>query len=185
MTLRSKLIRAVLSCSLLVGVVAGCDAFNALLKLGDCNAGYLTANEILALNTSARDFLASQSPPTTIEVMTPAQSQAVATFLESNQAQCLEEILNLLEQDPSSLQGLAELAAAFEGTSSQFDPNTATRDDIEGIFNQVFTGATGGNPNGNSNGNGNGNDDDDDNGNGNDNDDDDDNDNGNNNDNGG
>lgn len=144
MTTRSKLVRAVVSCSLLVGVVAGCDAFNALLKLGDCNAGYLTANEILALNTSARDFLASQNPPTTIEVMTPAQSQAVATFLEANQSQCLEEILALVEQDPSTMQGLAELAAAFEGTTSQFDPNSATPEDIQAIFNQIFTAATGG-----------------------------------------
>ncbi len=161
MAMRSKVIRAVVSCSLLVGVFAGCDAFNALLKLGDCNAGYLTANEILALNTSARDFLASQDPPATIDVMTPAQSQALATFLELNQAQCLEEILNLLEQDPSTLQGLAALAAAFEGTNSQFDPDTATRDDIENIFNQVFSGASSGNTNGNSNSNGNDNDDDD------------------------
>lgn len=166
MSTRSKWVQSVVSCALLIGVVAGCDAFNALLKLGDCNAGYLTANEILALNTSARDFLASQSPPTTIDVMTPAQSEAIATFLELNQAQCLEEILNLLEQDPSTMQGLAALAAAFEGSSSQFDPNTATRDDIEEIFDQVFTGATGGNANGNSNGNSN---DDDDNENDNDN----------------
>lgn len=158
MTTRSKMFKAAVSCSLLVGVVAGCDAFNALLKLGDCNAGYLTANEILALNTSARDFLASQTPPTTIDVMTPAQAQAVATFLELNQAQCLEEILNLLEQDPSTMQGLAALAAAFEGTNSQFDPESATRDDIENIFDQVFTGATGRNTNGNSNENENEND---------------------------
>jgi hypothetical protein len=161
MKAKRTVLAALFSCAALIGAT-GCDAFNALLKLGDCNAGYLTANEILALNTSARDFLASQDPPQQIDVMTAAQAQALATFLELNQAQCLDEILALTDQDPSTLLGLAELAAAFEGTNSQFDPNSATADDIRNIFNQVFSGSGAGNTNGNSNSNSNGNSNDDD-----------------------
>jgi hypothetical protein len=127
-------------CGLVAGL-AGCDAFTALTKLGDCNAGFLTATEILALNVSARDFLAQADPPVTIDVMTDAQAQAVATFLELNDAQCAQEIEALAEQadsDPDSVQGLDDLAAAFEGTDSSFDPQNVTAEDLQAIFDSIF-----------------------------------------------
>lgn len=118
----------------------GCDSLTALTKLGDCSAGFLTSSDILGLNASVKDLLAQQNPPVDIPSLSEAQAQALATFLEANDANCASEIEALIEKadsDPESVQGLADLAAAFDGTNDAFDPENVSSSDLENILNNI------------------------------------------------
>ena len=121
----------------------GCDSLSALTKLGDCSASFLTASDIVGLNASVKDLMAQQDPPTVIPTLSESQAQALADFLEANDANCVAEIQAVIEKadsDPNSVQGLDELAAAFEDSDDAFDPENVTADDLENILANIVSG---------------------------------------------
>lgn len=119
---------------------AGCDVFaisGALAKIANCEIGALTGTEIRVLSEAAASAINTQDPSAGATPMTQQQAQAVVNFLAANSvSNCddLENLINQADQDPSSLQGLAELAAAFAGTGDTFDPDNVSASDLQNIF---------------------------------------------------
>ncbi|GMU32731.1 MAG: hypothetical protein HS101_13220 [Planctomycetia bacterium] len=136
--------RSKLFCLLFAGGIfagsAGCDVLilpGALAKLANSAIGDLTASEIRALSQIAVEVINSQAPGTGAIPLTEAQSQALVNFLDANNVQTFEELealLNEAQGDPSAIQGLEELAAAFAGGDQEFDPDNPTQQDLEEIF---------------------------------------------------
>lgn len=104
--------------------VAGCDAFvipGALLKVANCEIGELTATEIRVLSEAAADLINEQDPSANATGLTQEQAQAIVNFLAANNVKTCEDLENLFEQDLESIQGLEELAAAFQDTDDLRD----------------------------------------------------------------
>lgn len=137
---RSKLAGWALAGALFVGT-AGCDTLvlpSALAKLANSALGDLTADEIRVLTKMAADLINSQIPGANAAALTQAQSQAIVDFLDANNVTTFEELQMLIDQaqgDPSAIQGLDALAAAFAGSNQSFDPNNPTPEDLQNIFN--------------------------------------------------
>lgn len=136
---RGKLVGLMLAGGIFVGS-AGCDVLilpGALAKLANSTVGDLTASEIRVLSQIAVEVINSQSPGAGAMPLTEAQSQALVDFLDANNVLTFEELealLNEAQGDPSAIQGLAELAAAFAGGDQAFDPDNPTQQDLEEIF---------------------------------------------------
>lgn len=134
MNLKKLLTCAVLSGMCLFGSV-GCGNLalaSGLAKLASGAVGDLTADEIAALSQLAADAVNAEDPNAGLEPFTPAQSQAIVDFLDANNVNTLEELEALIvaaETDPTAVQGLLELAEAFD-----FDPTNPSPDD----FNEVL-----------------------------------------------
>ena len=135
--------------ALFVGT-AGCDVFvlpSALSKLANSALGDLTADEIRVLTQIAADVINSQQPGLSASGLTQGQSQAIVDFLDANNVGTFEELQMLIDQaqgNPSSIQGLAALAAAFAGSDQSFDPDNPTEEDLENIFNFMQQNQQGG-----------------------------------------
>ncbi len=131
-------------CVMMLGALtfgaAGCDLFSipsALAKLANCEIGALTAAEFKALSQVAADAINSQDPSAGATALTDAQAQAIVNFLAANNVLNCEDLENLFDQaaqDPGSIQGLAELAAAFQETGDTFDPDSVSPDDLRNVF---------------------------------------------------
>lgn len=135
----SKFLGLLLAGGIFVGS-AGCDVLilpGALAKLANSAVGDLTASEIRVLSQVAVEVINSQAPGTNAMPLTEAQAQALVDFLDANNVVTFEELETLLNEaqgDPSAIQGLAELAAAFAGGDQEFDPDNPTLQDLEEIF---------------------------------------------------
>lgn len=123
----------------------GCNTLvlpGALAKLANGAVGELTAEEIAALSQIGAEFINSQNPGTAF-TFNQEQSQAIVNFLDQNGVNTLEELEALFqeaESNPDAIVGLEELAAAFEGTDEDFDPDSVSEGDLEEIFNFVEQG---------------------------------------------
>lgn len=133
-----------LVCVLMLGGLtfgsAGCDLFtipDALTKLANCEIGSLTATEIRVLSEIAADAINTSDPSAGAEPLTQDQAQAIVNFLAANNVQTCDDLQDLFDQsetDPGSIQGLAELAAAFQSSEDEFDPENVTREDLQNVF---------------------------------------------------
>lgn len=128
-----------LSTVIFVGA-SGCDTFilpGALAKLANNQLGALTGDEIRALSQVAADFINAQVPGAGATAFTPEQAQAIANFMMANgvtTAEDLDALLMMAANDPGSVQGLAELAEAFQGTGQEFDPDAPTEEELSQLF---------------------------------------------------
>ncbi len=139
-----------LVCFVMVGCLtagaAGCDVFaliSAAAKLSSGQIGDLTADELRVLSQAGADFINSQTPGAGAQPLTQAQAQAIADFLDANNVQSEMDLQNLIMQaqtDPGSVQGLVELAQAFQGSGDSFDANSPTEEELNALFNEVFNG---------------------------------------------
>lgn len=140
-----RVLLVVALCGACVFGSVGCGALalpSALAKLAAGNVGDLTPEEILALSQVAADFINSQNPGAAVE-LTPEQAAAIANFLDQNNVTTLEELEALFmeaETNPDAIVGLDELAAAFEGTADDFDPDSVTDEDLQELFDFLEQG---------------------------------------------
>jgi hypothetical protein len=138
------------SICLFVVVGTGCvfeSILTAGLKIANGQLNQLSANEILLLNQAVIDFLKSENPGTELTPLTPAQAQAVVTFLQANGITTPESLQGLImdAQNGGTINGLDELAAAFAGSENQFaDPDNPTQEELDALFGQAFGGNGGG-----------------------------------------
>lgn len=134
-----RVLLVIAMCGACVFGSVGCGTLalpSALAKLAAGNVGDLTPEEILALSQVAADFINSQEPGAAVE-LTPEQAAAIATFLDQNNVTTLDELEALFmeaEANPDAIVGLDELAAAFEGTADDFDPDSVTDEDLQEVF---------------------------------------------------
>lgn len=111
-------------------------------KVASGQISQLTSGEIKILNQTVTDVLASTNPGFTAEPLTDAQAEALSSFLKSNNLNTIEDFEALkttAETNPESLQGLDELAAAFNNGQDYQGQDF----DLDAIFNALF-GASGG-----------------------------------------
>jgi len=143
-------------CIALIGCLAigtaGCGtdplvaAATGAMKIAGGQMSQLTATEVQAISQLVVNLINEETggsqPPLTAE-----QAAAIVAFLQANNINTPEDITALIEQaqqDPSSIQGLDELAQAFLGTESEFDPNNVDPETLA----EILAGAFGGNPGG-------------------------------------
>lgn len=151
-------------CALLVAglsvSVTGCigeTIFSATAKLLGGQISQLTPTEIQLLNEAVLSVLRAQNPGFNPQSLTTAQATALSNFFKANNINSLEDIESLKSQvqnDPNAIQGLDELAAAFEGSDTGIDETNA-EDSLDAIVQALF-GGTGTGSNGDGDGNGSG-----------------------------
>ncbi len=118
------------------------DLMGAGIKVLNGQISTLTAGEVKALNAVAIGVI-NESAGSNLQPLSDAQAQAVAGFFEANNLDTPEDFQQLADtaaQDPSSIQGLDELAAAFQGTETNLDPNNLDPDELQGLLESIFTG---------------------------------------------
>lgn len=126
---------------------AGCipaamlDLLNAGMKIMNEQISTLTPQEIKTLNEVAIGIINEQTgqnlPPLTDE-----QADAISAFFVANELNTFadfEQLADQAEADPSQIEGLAELAAAFDNIDAD-DPDP---DELEDLFESIFTGGQG------------------------------------------
>lgn len=122
----------------------GGSLISALGKLTSANIGGLTGDEIQILSDSAKNLLSQSDPAAaSLPALTDDQAGALANFFNSNGLNSPDAFGTFAQNaaaDPGSVKGLDELAAAFAGSASSFDPNAVTEDDLNNLFMQVFGG---------------------------------------------
>lgn len=138
-------IALVLVGSIVLGA-AGCgsnpllDAASAGLKIANNQMSQLTSNEVLALSQLVISVVTEETGAT-IPALTTEQAAAIVAFLQANNINSPDDLALLIENaenDPSSIQGLDALAAAFAGSENAFDPNNPDPQTIGAIFAQAF-----------------------------------------------
>jgi hypothetical protein len=105
------------------------------LKVANSQMATLTGAEIKALSEAAVAIINSQTGGTG-QPLTDEEAAAVAAFLAANNVNSPDDMQRLVtaaESDPSSVQGLAELAAAFG-----LDPNDPNPDVVRNALEQLF-----------------------------------------------
>jgi hypothetical protein len=125
-----------------IGVAAGgcavgpvSDLVSAGLKVANNQMSQLTGAEIKAMSDAAIALLNSQTGGTG-QPLTTEQAAAVADFFAVNNINSptdLEQLVHQAENDPGSVQGMDELAAAFG-----LDPNDPDPDAVKHVFEQLF-----------------------------------------------
>ena len=123
------------------------DLINAGLKITNGQISQLTAAEVKTLNEVAVGVI-SEATGVTVDPLTDDQAAAIVTFFAANDVNTADDIEQLAQQaadDPSQIEGLAELAAAFADTDVDIDPADPDPDELEELFDSIFTG-TGGAP---------------------------------------
>jgi hypothetical protein len=105
------------------------------MKVGTNQMATLTGGEIKALSEAAVALINSETGGTG-QPLTDDEAAAVAAFLAANNINSpddMQRVVTAGENDPSSVQGLDELAAAFG-----VDPNDPNPDVIKNMFEQLF-----------------------------------------------
>jgi hypothetical protein len=122
-----------------IGAAAsGCGAaplVSAGLKVANNQMAQLTGGEIKAISDAAVALINSETGGTG-QPLTDDEAAAVAAFLAANNINSpddMQRVVTAGENNPSSVQGLAELAAAFG-----VDPNDPNPDAIKNVFQQLF-----------------------------------------------
>ena len=126
-------IRAFIVVGITVGAT-GClppqvnDLINGGLKLANGQIGALTAGELKAVSDTVLGVVGGQTGQT-LDPLSLEQAQALVNFLRVNGINTFDELSALVERaegDPSVIQGLDELAAAFPDEANfneeDFDP---------------------------------------------------------------
>jgi hypothetical protein len=151
--MKMKAIRIGICGIIVVGLtvgVSGCfpstlgDLMGAGIKILNGQISTLTAGEVKALNAVAIGVI-NENTGSNLQPITDAQAQAVADFLQANNLNTPEDFQQLAdtaEQDPSSIQGLDELAAAFQGTETNLDPNNLDPEELDDLLESIFTGSS-------------------------------------------
>ncbi len=151
MTLKSRKVCALFACGLSVSVTGcfGDNILSATAKLLGGQISQLTPAEIQILNEAVLGVIASQNPGFTPTPLTQPQAAALVSFFKANNINSFEDFERLKQQvadDPNAIQGLDELAAAFEGADTGIDENNVeeTLDAIvQSLFGGTVTGGTG------------------------------------------
>jgi hypothetical protein len=128
--------------------VSGCfpstvgDLLGAGIKVLNGQISTLTAGEVKALNAVAIGVI-NESIGSNLEPITDAQAQAVADFFQANNLDTPEDFQQLADtaaQDPSSIEGLDDLATAFQGTETDINPDDLDPDELNDLLESIFTG---------------------------------------------
>jgi hypothetical protein len=118
--------------------VSGCgeSIVTALNKIATGQICALSANELKALNKTAVDLGAEQTPPVNVPPLNDEQAQALADFLRLNELCTFEDLQGLAAriQNDEDLQGLDALAAAFGG----IDPDSVDGDELQDIVESTL-----------------------------------------------
>ncbi|HVP12405.1 MAG TPA: hypothetical protein VMV94_14610 [Phycisphaerae bacterium] len=134
--LKTGLCVVLMACIGLAAGGCGTDPLvSAGLKVANNQISQLTGAEIKALSDAAMALINSQGGQTG-QPLTDAQAAAVANFLlvnGINTPEDMERVSQQAEADPTSLQGLDELAAAFN-----VDPNDPDPYVVRHVFEQLF-----------------------------------------------
>lgn len=150
MKMNQMKLSVMLVCGLAVsstGCFFGDSILSAGAKLASGQISQLTPGEIQILNQTITDLLTSDNPDVQIEPLTNDQASAVSNFLASNNLNTFEDFEALgatIENNPDSLKGLDELAAAFAGSDTDFDPDNFTQDDLDELLATIFGGSDSG-----------------------------------------
>jgi len=132
--------------ALSVTMLTGCfgeSILTAGAKVAGGQMSTLSGNEIQILNQTVIDLLSNENPGFEPEPLTDTQADAVANFLKVNSLNAFEDFDALQQQfetDPASIQGLAELEAAFADSAQNFNEEDF---DLDALVNTIF-GANGG-----------------------------------------
>lgn len=135
--------------SMAVVGMTGCfgeSILSAAAKVAGGQISTLTAGEIMILNQTASDLVGSTDPNAQVPTLTQPQAAAVADFLVANNLNTLadfEALQQTAQTDPSSIQGLDALSAAFAGSTNQIDTTNLDPNSIDNILGPLF-GQTGG-----------------------------------------
>ncbi len=136
----------VLVATALVVSAAGCFGESVVTAGSKVAAGQistLSANEIKILNQTIIDVLTASDPTLTPTPLTDAQAEAVSAFFVANSLDTIEDfeaLADASQTDPSSIQGLDALAAAFADSESEFDSDNIDEGDLDAIFEAVLSG---------------------------------------------
>jgi len=128
------------------GCFFGDSILSAGAKLASGQISTLTAGELQILNQTVAGVLAADNPDFQLEPLTDDQATAVSNFLAANELNTFEDFETLGEtaqNNPESLQGLDELASAFEGSNTDFDPENFSEDDLNELLGAIFGGTDG------------------------------------------
>jgi hypothetical protein len=110
------------------------------MKIANSQMTQLTAAEVQALSQVVVQIINEQTGGNQAP-LTAEQAAAIVAFLQANNVNSPDDITALIEQaqeDPSSIQGLDELAAAFVGTEDEFDPDDVDPDALASILAGAF-----------------------------------------------
>lgn len=146
MTKRIKFMALALSVAAVssTGCFFGESILSAGAKLASGQISQLTAGELQILNQSVIGLLGSQNPGFDPQPLTTEQAEAVSNFLKANNLNTFEDfeaLAKIAEENPELLEGLDELAAAFEGSDTNFDPDNFTQEDLDQLLAALFGGA--------------------------------------------
>ncbi len=132
--------------------MTGCGAesiLSATAKILGGQISQLTAGEIQILNQTALNVIGSTLNVETTP-LTLAQAEAVSSFLKINDLNTIDDFTTLASQaesNPESIEGLDDLADAFQGTDfddeGEFDPSQLGNL-FQAILGGVNTGGGGG-----------------------------------------
>lgn len=121
------------------------DLISGGMKLANGQVGALTAAELKAVSDTvlgvAGAELGQNFDPLTLE-----QAQALVVFLQVNGIETFDDIEAFVaqaEQDPSVIQGLDDLAAAFPGAEVNFDEDNFDPRQLENLLRSLFGGMVG------------------------------------------
>ena len=143
-----KIVLCVMLCATFTVGIVGCgmgavmDLVNAGLKVAEGNLAGLTSSEIMILNQTAGTLVPELNLPT----LTEPQATALVTFFTANSltsAQAITDFSEQVEADPTDVEGLEALAAAFADSVQEFDAGTATEEDLQEILGSIFGGGQG------------------------------------------
>ena len=130
--------------------VTGCfgeSILSAGAKVAGGQMSQLTPNEIKILNQTVIDLLSADNPGFNPLALTDPQADAISNFLSVNELNTFEDIeaiVDLAQTNPEQIQGLEELAAAFEGTDTVIDPDNLDPSTLDDVFGSLFGGSSGG-----------------------------------------
>ena len=116
------------------------SAATGAMKIANSQMTQLTAAEVQALSQVVVQIINEQTGGNQAP-LTAEQAAAIVAFLQANNVNSPDDITALIEQaqeDPSSIQGLDELAAAFVGTEDEFDPDDVDPDALASILAGAF-----------------------------------------------
>lgn len=145
-------VRALVLLSITVGGT-GCfsspvnDLINGGVKLANGQVGDLTAGELKAVSDAVLDVASNQFGQT-VDRLTPEQAQALVDFLDANNITTFDELATFAqnaEQDPSTVQGLDALSAAFAEEIANFNANDFDAAQFEAMMHGIFGGMGGSN----------------------------------------
>jgi hypothetical protein len=116
------------------------DLISGGVKLANGQIGDMTASEIKAISDTVTGVVDTQGGPT-LDTLTLEQSQAVVDFLDANNLNTFADVDALVaraQQDPSVVQGLDALAAAFQEELASYSDTPLDAAQLDQLLRSVL-----------------------------------------------